>query len=44
MIGFRNIAVHEYQKLQIPIVEAVIREHLDEFLQYSARLLSDRPG
>lgn len=39
MIGFRNIAVHEYQRLQIPIVIAIITLHLEELLDYSSRLL-----
>ncbi|MBB6086805.1 type VII toxin-antitoxin system HepT family RNase toxin [Wenzhouxiangella marina] len=39
MVGFRNIAVHEYQRLQIPIVIAIIEGHLEEFLDYSASLL-----
>ena len=39
MVGFRNIAVHDYQKLQLPITVAIIERHLDEFLQYSKRLL-----
>lgn len=40
MVGFRNIAVHDYQKLQLPIVVSIITQHLDEFLQYSKVLLS----
>jgi uncharacterized protein YutE (UPF0331/DUF86 family) len=32
MIGFRNIAVHQYQDLDLDIVEAVIRERLDDLL------------
>jgi uncharacterized protein YutE (UPF0331/DUF86 family) len=45
MVGFRNIAVHEYQNLQIPIAVKIITEHLDEFLQYSkAMLLKDSIG
>lgn len=39
MIGFRNIAVHDYQALQLPITIAVITKHLDELLVYSASLL-----
>jgi len=35
MIGFRNTAVHEYQKLQLPILVAIIEQHLDELLEYS---------
>lgn len=39
MVGFRNIAVHDYQSLQLPITVAIIEKHLDEFLQYSRALL-----
>ncbi len=31
MVGFRNIAVHSYQKLQRPILEAILNHHLDVF-------------
>jgi uncharacterized protein YutE (UPF0331/DUF86 family) len=47
MVGFRNIAVHDYQTLQLPITVSIITAHLDEFLQYSqAVLLRDgaQPG
>ncbi|MCR5867025.1 MULTISPECIES: type VII toxin-antitoxin system HepT family RNase toxin [Aquincola] len=45
MVGFRNIAVHEYQKLQLPITVAIIRDHLDEFLRYSRALIQrDEPA
>lgn len=39
MVGFRNIAVHDYQTLQLPITVSIITSHLDEFLQYSQALL-----
>jgi len=39
MVGFRNIAVHDYQTLQLPITIKVITEHLDEFLRYSESIL-----
>lgn len=39
MVGFRNIAVHEYQKVQLPIVVSIITRHLDDFLAYSEALL-----
>lgn len=39
MVGFRNIAVHEYQVLQLPITIAIITQHLDDFLAYSANIL-----
>lgn len=39
MVGFRNIAVHDYQALQLPILISIIEMHLDEFLEYSHALL-----
>ena len=39
MVGFRNIAVHDYLALQLPIMVAIIEKHLGEFLQYSQALL-----
>ncbi|BBL71350.1 type VII toxin-antitoxin system HepT family RNase toxin [Methylogaea oryzae] len=39
MVGFRNIAVHDYQSLQLPITVNIIEKHLDEFLRYSQTLL-----
>jgi uncharacterized protein YutE (UPF0331/DUF86 family) len=39
MVGFRNIAMHDYQSLQLAITVAIIERHLDEFLQYSKALL-----
>lgn len=45
MVGFRNIAVHDYQALQLPITVSIIEHHLDEFLDYSrAVLLRDAGG
>lgn len=41
MIGFRNIALHDYQALLLPIATAVITRHLDDFLDYSATIASD---
>ncbi len=39
MVGFRNIAVHDYQSLLLPITVNVITLHLEEFLRFSAVLL-----
>jgi uncharacterized protein YutE (UPF0331/DUF86 family) len=39
MVGFRNIAVHDYQAMQLPITVRIITFHLDEFLRYSQALL-----
>ncbi|HMN44176.1 MAG TPA: DUF86 domain-containing protein [Povalibacter sp.] len=35
MVGFRNIAVHQYQDLDIDIAESVIRDGLDDLLVFS---------
>ncbi|MEH6351249.1 type VII toxin-antitoxin system HepT family RNase toxin [Pseudomonas sp. 3JA] len=39
MVGFMNIAVHDYQALQLPIMVAIITGHLDDFLAFSAFVL-----
>ena len=39
MVGFRNIAVHEYQTLQLPITVNIIESHLDDFLAYARQML-----
>lgn len=39
MVGFRNIAMHDYQALQLPITVAIIEKHLNEFLDYSRVVL-----
>lgn len=35
MVGFRNLAVHRYQALNLDIVEAVIRKNLDDLLTFA---------
>ena len=39
MVGFRNIAVHDYQSLQLAITVNVITLHLSEFLRYTELVL-----
>jgi uncharacterized protein YutE (UPF0331/DUF86 family) len=39
MVGFRNIAVHDYASLQLPIVVRIVEIHLDEFLSFTRTLL-----
>jgi uncharacterized protein YutE (UPF0331/DUF86 family) len=36
MVGFRNIAVHDYQKLNLDIVKSILEKHLDDFRRYTA--------
>jgi uncharacterized protein YutE (UPF0331/DUF86 family) len=39
MTGFRNLAVHDYQALQLPITLNIIHHHLDEFLTFAQQML-----
>jgi uncharacterized protein YutE (UPF0331/DUF86 family) len=39
MVGFRNVAIHEYQKLNIDVVRAIIAERLEDFLDFTRVLL-----
>ena len=34
MVGFRNIAVHSYQEIQRPILEAILQNHLTDFADF----------
>lgn len=40
MVGFRNIAVHEYRRLDPAILAAVIARDLDDVLRFAATVLS----
>ena len=46
MVGFRNVAVHDYQKLNLDIVRHILVERLDDFLEFTRVLLrdDDMPG
>lgn len=39
MVGFRNIAVHDYQKLNLDIVQRILDEHIEDFRAFSRLLL-----
>ena len=38
MVGFRNTVVHQYTKINIDIVEAVITTELDELIAFTDRI------
>ena len=40
MIGFRNVAVHNYSNLDIKIVVAIIDKHLDDFILFTKSILA----
>jgi uncharacterized protein YutE (UPF0331/DUF86 family) len=39
MVGFRNVAVYDYRKLDLQIVQKIVTEHLDDFLEFTRTLL-----
>lgn len=39
MVGFRNIAVHDYQALKIDILEAILDKYIDDFKQFTQVVL-----
>ncbi|GAW31340.1 DUF86 domain-containing protein [Carboxydocella sp. JDF658] len=40
MVGFRNLAVHDYQALNLAIVQQIIDKHLVDLLDYSTIMLN----
>ena len=38
MIGFRNIAVHDYKELNLEVVKQIVEKHLSDFLPYGKDL------
>ena len=34
MVGFRNIAVHDYQSLNLEVVQSIIEKHLNDFREW----------
>jgi len=39
MVGFRNILVHEYQRMDIELMVRVIEQHLGDLLDYSCQIV-----
>lgn len=39
MVGFRNIAVHDYQAINLSIVQKVIEIHLDDIKEFAVHIL-----
>ena len=36
MVGFRNVAVHSYTRIDLAIVRAIIERHADDLLRFSS--------
>ena len=41
MIGFRNIAVHDYKDIDIEILQDVIENHLNDLLEFARDMLNN---
>lgn len=39
MVGFRNVAVHEYIRLSLDVVHAIITKQLDDFRAFSSTVV-----
>lgn len=42
MVGFRNVAVHDYRRLDLAIVRSIVTERLGDFLEFAKALLGGR--
>ncbi|RXT07060.1 DUF86 domain-containing protein [Ammoniphilus sp. CFH 90114] len=40
MIGFRNIAVHDYQEINLLILKKILDDHLKDFTEYTQIILA----
>ncbi len=39
MVGFRNLAIHEYMKLKLEIIEYIIKEKIFDCLEFQKRII-----
>ncbi|WP_313237220.1 type VII toxin-antitoxin system HepT family RNase toxin [Sporosarcina ureae] len=39
MVGFRNIAVHDYQSIDLEILKAILEKHINDFKDYTKIVL-----
>ena len=39
MVAFRNIAMHDYQALELDILQAILEKHIDDFKQFTRVIL-----
>lgn len=40
MIGFRNIVVHDYQSVNLAVVQKIIENHLTDYTEFVKQVLS----
>jgi uncharacterized protein YutE (UPF0331/DUF86 family) len=39
MTGFRNVAIHEYRRLDPAVLESIVRDRLDDLREFGSRIL-----
>ena len=39
MVGFRNIAVHNYQEISLPILRSILDHHLSDFEAFAREVI-----
>ncbi len=39
MVGFRNLAIHEYMKLKVEVIEYIIKERIFDSLKFVKRII-----
>ncbi len=44
MVGFRNVAVHGYRRLDLAVVDAIVTHHLDDLLAFASLALRRDAG
>ena len=40
MVGFRNLAIHEYTKLRLEVIDYIVRERIFDCLEFQKRVLN----
>lgn len=43
MVGFRNIVVHQYQDLSMPVLRSILQNHLEDFTTFTRCLIQGEP-
>ena len=39
MVGFRNLAIHEYTKLRLDVIDYIIKERIFDSLEFIRRII-----
>lgn len=40
MVSFRNVAIHDYQKLNLEVVKSILENHLNDFRAFSSAIIN----